>query len=84
MSQHSFSVAVGDQVYVGEGTEEVGAIRKVASDHIVVYIENSGEFRIAAGPVVKAAHDGKLILDAALLEPDLAQAIAKAHEGETE
>ena len=83
MSIHSFNVAVGDQVYVGANLEEVGAVKEVAKDHLVIYIENFGEFRID-GPGVKSAHDGKLILDPAKLDPALEKAIAKAHASETE
>jgi len=83
MSTHSFNVTVGDQVYVGSNLEEVGAVKQVAKDHLIVYIENSGDFRID-GPAVQSAHDGKLILDPAKLEPALAKAIEKAHVNETE
>jgi hypothetical protein len=83
MTIHSFNVTVGDQVYVGSNLEEVGAVKEVAKDHLIIYIENSGEFRID-GPGVQSAHDGKLILDPAKLDPALAKAIAKAHTSETE
>ena len=70
MTTHSFGVAIGDQVYVGSGDEEV-------------YVENAGDFRIE-GPAILSAHDGKLVLDPAKLEPKLAKAIANAHARETE
>ncbi len=81
MSIHSFNVAVGDQVYVGSNLEEVGAVRQVAKDHLIVYIENAGEFRID-GPTVVSAKNGKLILDPDKLEPKLAEAVEKAHAAE--
>ena len=80
---HSFNVSVGDQVFVGQALEEVGAVRTVARDHLIIYIENAGEFRID-GPTVLSVHDGKVILDPAKLEPRLAEAIADAHASETE
>ncbi len=83
MSIHSFNVAVGDQVYVGRKIEEVGAVKEVAKDHLIIYVENFGDFRID-GPAVLSAHDGKLVLDPAKLEPDLAKAIKNAHASETE
>ena len=83
MATHSFNVSVGDQVFVGQGLEEVGAVRTVARDHLIIYIENAGEFRVD-GSAVLSAHDGKLILDPAKLEPKLAEAIAEAHASETE
>jgi len=81
MATHSFKVQVGDQVFVGSALEEVGAVRKVAHDHLVVYIEGGGEFRIE-GPEVLSAHDGKLVLDGEKLSPAMREAVAKAHENE--
>lgn len=83
MAQHSFYVSVGDQVFIDPGLEEVGAVRKVAHDHLVVYIENSGDFQVQ-GPAVKAVHSGKVVLDPAQLQPELLQAVQHAHEHETE
>ena len=80
---HSFNVSIGDQVFVGEGGEEVGAVRQIARDHLVVYIENAGDFRID-GPAVRSVHDGKVVLDPEKLEPAVTDAIAKAHSGETD
>jgi hypothetical protein len=36
------------------------------------------------GPAVLGAHDGKLILDPTKIEPKLAEAIAEAHERESD
>ena len=78
----SFNVSVGDQVFVDGNLEEVGAVRLVAPDHLVVYIENAGDFRVDGGVVV-GAHDGKVILDPTQLEPALSDAIAQAHASES-
>ncbi len=83
MTTHSFNVSIGDQVYVGHGEEEVGAVRHVARDHLVIYIEGAGDFQID-GPAVLSAHDGKVMLDPAKLDPRLAKAIENAHKRETE
>jgi hypothetical protein len=83
MATHSFSVSVGDQVFIGKGEEEVGAVRHVARDHLVVYIEGAGDFQID-GPAVLSAHDGKVILDPAKLDAKLKKAIESAHARETE
>lgn len=79
----AYNVQVGFQVYLSEGGEEVGAVREVAKDHVVVYVENAGEFKIH-GPEVKSAHDGKLILDPKKLSPEMLAATAHAHDLETE
>ena len=83
MTIHSFNVSVGDQVFIDQSQEEVGAVRHVAHDHLVVYIENSGDFTIQ-GPAVLSAHDGKVILDPARLDETLLAAIRGAHDNETE
>ncbi|HEU0037005.1 MAG TPA: hypothetical protein VFQ53_40620 [Kofleriaceae bacterium] len=80
----AFQVQVGDHVFLEEGGEEVGAVRKVAPDHIVVYIEAAGDF-IVKGPWVRAAHDGKVVLDASKVEDQtLIAAATAAHERETD
>ncbi|MBV8761209.1 MAG: hypothetical protein JO257_28185 [Deltaproteobacteria bacterium] len=83
MSTHNFHVQVGDQVFLEEGGEEIGAVRKVAKDHLVIYIEAAGDF-VVAGPGVQAAHDGKVVLAADQLEPKVLEAARSAHERETE
>ena len=83
MNQHNFQVSVGDQVYLEEGGEEIGAVRKVAKDHLVVYIEAAGDF-VVQGPGVRAAHDGKVVLQADQLDEKLLAAARGAHERETE
>jgi len=83
MATHTFNVSIDDQVYLEEGGEEIGAVRKVEKDHLVVYVENNGDFRID-GPAVKAAHDGKVVLDAAQLSPEFMKAVNRAHIKETE
>jgi hypothetical protein len=79
--KHNFEVNVGDQVFLEEGGEEVGAVRKIERDHLVVYIEAAGDF-IVRGPEVKAIHYGKVVLSADLVDPKLLAAARAAHEGE--
>jgi hypothetical protein len=83
MTQHNFQVSVGDQVYLDEGGEDIGAVRKVARDHLVIYIEAAGDF-VVPGPGVKAAHDGKVVLEPGGLDPQLLDAARSAHERETD
>ena len=83
MTTHSFQVSVGDQVFVGHSDEEVGAVRQVARDHLVVYIEGAGDFQID-GPAVLSAHDGKVVLDPTKLDAKLKKAIEGAHARETD
>ena len=57
----AFHVQIGDQLFLEEGGEEIGAVRKVAPDHLVVYVEAAGDFTVP-GPWVRAVHDGKVIV----------------------
>jgi hypothetical protein len=74
-------VEVGYQVYVTEGGEEFGAVRAVTPHELVVYVENTGDFKVGA-EAVKSVHDGKVILDPARVHPALREAIAHAHDRE--
>ena len=83
MAQHSFRVQVGDQVFLEEGGEEIGAVRKVERDRLVIYIEAAGDFTIE-GPAIRAVHDGKIVLAPENLDPRLLEAAKAAHAQETE
>jgi hypothetical protein len=78
-----FQVRVGDQLFFEEGGEEIGAVRKVAPDHLVVYIEAAGDF-VVPGGWVRAAHDGKVVLDPDKVDDKFRSAAAGAHERETD
>ena len=79
----ALQISVGDHVFLGQGAEEVGAVRQVARDHLVVYIENAGDF-IVKGDQVTGAHAGKVILDPEMVAPELIAAARKAHDGEAD
>jgi hypothetical protein len=75
------NLGVGYQVYVEEGGEEVGAVREIHRDHLLVYVENAGDFRV--GPdAIRSVHDGKVLLDPSRLDERLREAIAHAHDSE--
>jgi hypothetical protein len=80
----AFHVQIGDQIFLDDaGGEDIGAVRKVAPDHLVVYVEAAGDFTVP-GPWVRAAHDGKVILDPAKCDSTFLAAARGAHERETE
>ena len=83
MPLRTFHIQVGDQVFLEEGGEEIGAVRKVAKDHLVIYIEGAGDFTLS-GPEIAAAHDGKVRLEPAKLEATLLAAARAAHDSETD
>jgi len=80
---HNIEVSVGDHVFLDEGGEEVGAVRRVERDHLVVYIEAAGDF-VVQGPEVKAVHHGKVILAPEHVDARLLAAAQGAHERETD
>jgi hypothetical protein len=83
MADHNFQVSIGDQIFLEEGGEEVGAVRMIERDHLVVYVENAGDF-VVSGPAVKSVHDGKVVLDPQNLDPAFLAAARGAHEHETD
>ena len=83
MPLRTFHVQVGDQVFLEEGGEEIGAVRRVAKDHVVIYVEGSGDFTLT-GPEIAAVHDGKVRLDPDKLDAALLAAAQSAHLQETE
>jgi hypothetical protein len=83
MPLRTIHVQVGDQVFLEEGGEEIGAVRMVAKDHVVIYIEGAGDFTLT-GPEIAAVHDGKVRLDPEKLPETLLAAAQAAHIQETE
>ena len=77
----AFQVQIGDQVFLEEGGEEIGAVRKVAPDHLVVYVEAAGDFNVP-GPWVRAAHNSKVVLDPEQCDELFLAAARGAHERE--
>jgi hypothetical protein len=75
------TIAIGDQAFVSDGGEEFGAIRELAGDAIVVYVENAGDFRVPY-EAVSAVHSGKVVFDCAKLGEELRSAIGHAHDAE--
>ena len=78
------NIEMGSQVYLEEGGEPCGAVRDVrlrSGDEITIYVENSGEF-IVPMDAIRAANDGKVILDRARLDQSLLDAVAHAHDAE--
>ena len=78
------AIEVGYQVFVADGSEEVGAVRQVAPDgqpELVIYVENAGDF-VVPFAAVKAVHFQKVILDCDKLDHRLRRAIGHAHDSE--
>lgn len=70
-----------DEVFTAEGTVGVGAIREVHPDYLVAYFEGYGTHRLHAEDI-RAAHDGKVIVDPERLPDDLRDRLPHIHDGE--
>ena len=74
-------IEVGYQAFVSDGGEEFGAIRDVAPESLLVYVENAGDFRVSLD-AVKAVHFRKVVFDCGKLDSRLRRAIGHAHDAE--
>jgi hypothetical protein len=71
----------GFDVFVHDGEKSFGAVRQVRKNELVIYVENAGDFEVPFS-AVKDTEAEKVILDSALLDPKLREAIRRAHSGE--
>jgi hypothetical protein len=71
----------GFMVFLAEGQEGIGAVREVGPDHIVIYVENGGEFTVPL-TAIRRVHDDKVILDARHVDKALVSAVGHAHDRE--
>jgi hypothetical protein len=74
-------IETGFMAFLGEGQEGIGAVRATAPDHLVIYVENSGEFKVDRS-AVRRVHDDKVILDPAKLDKALLAALGHVHDRE--
>ena len=74
----------GDEVVLHDGEVPFGTVQRHPphdAKEIVIYVENAGEFLVPVS-AVKAAHDGKVLLDKGKLHLELLEAIKHAHDSE--
>lgn len=71
----------GFDVFLHDGDDSVGAVRKVFANEIVVYVENSGDFEVPFS-AVKDAEAEKVILDSGMLPAKMLEAIRSRHNAE--
>jgi hypothetical protein len=74
-------IELGYMAFVAEGSEGIGAVRGVSPDHVVIYVENAGEF-IVPMAAVRKVHDQKVMLNPRLLDKALLSAIGHVHDSE--
>jgi hypothetical protein len=75
------NIREGFDVFLHDGDGNVGAVRQVRKNEIVVYVENAGDFEVPLS-AVKDAEAEKVILDSQLLPPKMLEAIRKRHSAE--
>ena len=69
------------EIFARAGETGIGAVRRVAPDHLVAYIEGRGEVRLLAEHIAEA-RDGKVTLALDRLPDDLREAVAHASDAE--
>lgn len=77
------TLELDQEVFAGEGESAFGAVRQIANDHLVVYVENAGDISIDAAHV-RSVHDGKVIVDVDALPEETREKIRRAHDSETD
>jgi hypothetical protein len=71
----------GFDVFLRDGSGNIGAIRAVRAHEIVVYIENAGDFIVPMSAVVDAESE-KVILDSKKLPEKMLEAIRVREKAE--
>ena len=71
----------GFDVFLHDGGHAFGAVRRVHSNEIIVYIENAHDFAIPLS-AVREVEAEKVVLDSSKLSPGVREAIATAHSRE--
>lgn len=74
---------IGDHVFLEDGGEEIGAVRIIRPESLVIYVEGAGDFLVKAD-ALRAVHYGKVVLDSTKLDPQLLSAAQSAHANETD
>ncbi|MFO6465076.1 hypothetical protein ACK8OR_11850 [Jannaschia sp. KMU-145] len=74
-------IPTGAPVFAREGDVNIGAVRGHDGDALLIHFENHGEVRLTPDQIA-SHHDGKVMLNLAMLPADLADAIGHAHDGE--
>lgn len=75
------AIQEGFDVFIHDGGKSFGAVRQVHGHSIVIYVENAGDFAVPLTAVKEVASE-KVVLDSSRLEPNLREAIRRAHSGE--
>lgn len=76
------TIEPGFMVFLADGHAAAGAVREVQdAGHLVVNIENGGDFVIAADAVLDV-HEDKVIIDIARLPPKMQDALRHLHDAE--
>ena len=76
------AIEPGFMVFLADGHDAAGAVRDVkGTAHLVINIENGGDFVVAAD-AVRDVHDDKVILDYERLPAPMQEALRHLHEAE--
>ncbi|MBN9587595.1 MAG: hypothetical protein BGN85_04535 [Alphaproteobacteria bacterium 64-11] len=71
----------GFDVFLHDGDDSVGAVRRVHRHGIMVYVEDAGDYDVPVAAIVDVDAE-KVILDAGKLDPKMLDAIRRRHRDE--
>lgn len=76
------AIEPGFMVFLADGRDAAGAVRELTdTGHVVVNIENGGDFTLDAS-AVRDVHDDKVILDYERLPAPVQEALRHLHDAE--
>ena len=75
------AIEPGFMVFLADGKEGIAAVRRMTRTHLVVYVENAGEFELPLSTVT-GVHSQKVMLDASRLDNAFLDAVGHAHDRE--
>jgi hypothetical protein len=75
------SIREGFDVFLHDGDDSVGAVRRVHKHGIMVYVEDAGDYEVPISAIVDVDAE-KVVLDSRKLAPGMLEAIRRRHRDE--
>jgi hypothetical protein len=75
------SIREGFDVFLHDGDDSVGAVRRVHTHGIMVYVEDAGDYEVPISAIVDVDAE-KVVLDSRKLDPGMLEAIRRRHRDE--
>jgi hypothetical protein len=75
------TIETGHLAFIPGRVEAIGAVRSVSDEAVTIYVENSGEYDVPV-TAVTGVHDGKVMINTAMLPPAFLAAVVHVHDSE--